>query len=307
MVRLLASALVLGSILRGSVAVADNAADHRAKILGRLKELENISVRYRRGDRFYPRPDSLKVRELPGGGKIVPKTDPDDWVCEFQHFRGRAMYERQQLVAVRAGEEKQVIWAVSDDRRESLVETDHISGVVQRERQLPPLEYIDIALGLRAFGSDTWLTEERLKSAEIEVHDGLVSLSWLDGVRFSHVYDFDPKQGYALVGYTRSGRGHMLSRIENSDFRRVDGVFLPFNSHYTEYRSEGGQPTPSREVIMDMQDYSVGDERNTKDDFRIEWPLKSNVTHHELKVSVQVMSRPQKLDEAIFQKAAGGD
>jgi len=215
------------------------------------------------------------------------------------------MYERQRLVAVRAGEEKQVIWAVSDNRLESLVEFDEISGVVQRERQLPPLEYIDIALGLRAYGSDTWLTEERLKSADIEVQDNRVSLSWLDGVRFAHVYDFDPKLGYALVGYTRSGRGHLLSRIENSDFRSIDEVFLPFKSHYTEYRSEGGQPTRSREVIMDMDDYRVGDERNTKDDFRIEWPLKSYVTHSELKVSVQVMSRPQKLDDATFRKAAG--
>jgi hypothetical protein len=121
------------------------------------------------------------------------------------------------------------------------------------------------------------------------------------------VYDFDPKLGYALAGYTRSGRGHLLSRIENSDFQRVDGVFLPFKSHYTEYRIEDGQGTPSREVIMDIQDYSVADERNTKDDFRIEWPLKSDVTHSELKVSVQVMSRPQKLDDVTFRKAAGRD
>ena len=53
----------------------------------------------------------------------------------------------------------------------------------------------------------------------------------------------------------------MLSRIENLDFRRIDEVFLPFKSVYTEFRSEDGRTTPSREVNMDMDQYVLGDER----------------------------------------------
>ena len=57
---------------------------------------------------------------------------------------------------------------------------------------------------------------------------------------------------------------------------------------------------------MDIDEYVVRDKHNTNDDFRIEWPLKSSVTHPDLGgVSVRVMSRPQKLDDVIFRKAAG--
>jgi hypothetical protein len=57
---------------------------------------------------------------------------------------------------------------------------------------------------------------------------------------------------------------------------------------------------------MDVDEYKLGDARNEIDDFRIEWPLKSHVTHANLRVSVRVMSRPQKLDEETFRRAAKG-
>jgi hypothetical protein len=69
----------------------------------------------------------------------------------------------------------------------------------------------------------------------------------------------------------------------------VDDLFLPQQSVYTEYGHPEGQATPSYTVTMDVDEYKLGDARNENDDFRIEWPLKSSVTHADLRISVRVI------------------
>ena len=102
----------------------------------------------------------------------------------------------------------------------------------------------------------------------------------------------------------RNRRGVILSTIDNFEFERMDDLFLPFRSVYTEYRPEAGLPTPSLRVTVDVDEYKLDDPRNTHDDFRIEWPLKSSVIDARTGVSVRVMSRPQKLDDETLSKAA---
>jgi hypothetical protein len=214
------------------------------------------------------------------------------------------MYTKERIDAVPQGEWKRTVWAVSSDRQETLIESDEVSGTIDRKKMLPPLKYIDIALGLRAYRGNEWLSGETLEKADIEAHDdGRVSLRWLDGPRNEHVYYFDPELGYALVSYTRSGRGVVLSTIDNFEFERIDGLFLPFRSIYTEYRTEAGRSAPSQRVTIDVDEYKLGDDRNAKDDFRIEWPLGSSVTDARTGVMVSVMSRPQKLDDETLANA----
>ncbi len=156
-----------------------------------------------------------------------------------------------------------------------------------------------------AFGGDDWLSKEVLQKAELQTHDdGGISLRWLDGPRVERVYYFDPKLRYAFVAYTRARKGLVYSTIHNRAFRRVDDLFLPFQSIYTEYQITEERASPSHSVIIDIDEYKLGDERNTKDDFRIEWPLNSFVSCADTGASVIVKSRPQKLDDATLSKAA---
>jgi hypothetical protein len=301
---LILAVLALATITFGDAAASNEVDDHRAKIIARRESLSNVTVRYRRGDRFYPRGDLPKIREVPGG-KIVQKTEPEGYLAEFRFDRGRAMYSKERTDAVPEGDFMRMVVAVSEKRLETLIEDAELMGHIQSKRELPALEYIDITLGLRAFGGDEWPAAEKLRKAELDVHDdGRVSLRWVDGPRGEYEYYFDPKRGYALVHFTRGLRGVIASTIHNADFRKVDELYLPQQSVYTEYRHAEGQATPSYIVTMDVDEYKLGDVRNQQDDFRIEWPLKSYVLHSDLKISVRVMSRPQKLDDDVFRRAA---
>ena len=153
MVRCLRIALAMIVALTISAVAAEDTDDHRAKIIARQKALENVTVRYRRGDRFHPRADSPKDRQLPGGGKIVLKTEPEDYQGEFRYFRGRAMYLTERIGDVPQGDQKRTISAVSAERQETLIESDDISGTIDRKVRLPSLEYTDIVLGLRVWQS----------------------------------------------------------------------------------------------------------------------------------------------------------
>jgi hypothetical protein len=297
-------ALLLFALLPRLVQADDETRDARQRIIARQKALSNVTVLYQRADRFNPRADIPKRRPI-ASGEIVQLTEPAEFRANFRYFRGRAMYSRERLGPNKDFPFKRLVYAIADDRQETLEESASVEGNIERSRRLPAREYIDIALGLRAYRADDWLSPDVLQNAKLIKHkEGRVSLTWIVGAA-EDIYYFDPKVEYALVEFVRK-HGEMVSaRIQNSDFRRVGALFLPYKSVHQEYRHDGGQETTTQRVMMNVVEYKLDDERNATDDFHIEWPLGSTVSHEKRGLTVRVKSRPQKLDEKIFTQPAG--
>jgi hypothetical protein len=291
---------ILLASLPGVAMAGDDASDVRQRIIARQKALNNLTVLYQRADRFDPPPDIPQVRHI-NGGAIVLLTDPEEFRAEFRYLRGQAMHSRERLGAVQPRDIKRLVHAIANDRQETLNETIAVEGVIGRTRRLPTLEYIDVALGLRAHLATDWLSSETLEYAKLTRHeDGRISLSWVDGAAAEETYFFDPKFDYAMVEYVRRRGRMVVATIRNSDFRRVGKVFLPYKSVYEEYRREAERDVPSSWVLMNVVEYKLDDDRNANDDFRIEWPLGATIVDLQSGLTIHVTSRPQKLDDKLL-------
>jgi hypothetical protein len=238
---------------------------------------------------------------------IVMKTGADAYRGEFRYFRGRARYTRERVDGAPPGDAKRIVHAFSADRHESLIETAELNGTIERNRKLPQLEYIDIALGLREYDADEWLSDATLRGAGFAAQkDGLIRLTWRGRAtgRVEHVMLFDPQVGYAMVQYKRTVDGNVATAIENSKFSQVSNVLMPFKIVHTRYLRDNREARPSEVVSFDVAEYKIGDARNADDDFRIEWPLGSLVADVETGAHMHVKSRAQKLEDDTIVKAA---
>jgi hypothetical protein len=270
--------------------------------------INNIVVRYRRRDEFSP-PQELASKGPINfrGGVINIKTAPERFECQFRFLNGAARYTRTRTDNVPAGQWRRTDISITDERRESLIESSDNTGQIDRQQELPENEIIDFALALRAYGSTDWLTDELLRTAELAPDsDGRVTLAWQDDRRRKHECVFARDFGYALLEYQLKHGGKVYTVTRNSDFRRIENLLLPYTIDYVEYRVSGQQSTPSTTVKVNIDEYRLGELRDEVNDFRIEWPRHTTVVDADTGATVRVETRAQRLDDETLARAAAG-
>ncbi len=83
--RIAVVAILLLDFSASAVFSAD-AEDDRPMIIERQMALQNVAVLYRRSDRFDQRENVPPARQLPNGGWLIPKKEPEIYCASFGTF-----------------------------------------------------------------------------------------------------------------------------------------------------------------------------------------------------------------------------
>jgi hypothetical protein len=132
-----------------------------------------------------------------------------------------------------------------------------------RAAVLPQTSKIDLALGLRLHGENTWIDSDRIKTARISRQKNLVVLI-IDGQNGqSHELAFDSTAKMALTWLGLRYEDNLLLEIVCEDFREVGGVPIPRACVCYSYYYFDGKRGNSRTEKLSIGDCLIGAEDPT--------------------------------------------
>lgn len=264
------------------------------ELIARVTKLANIDVEFQQTTTYMPPPNLVAPEQ-------AVSSSSGEWIARDGQLVSRCRYRRaNSLVSYR--EEPQSTTMARPERY--LVETEeaHSGSRVERRRgmsgtildsdRLPLFSPIDLALGGRFKASQTWLTPDELSGFSTTNHpDGSMllcrNIKSVEGGAIVNQWTVDPARGCAIVEYERmywydtkgSERPSDVEswrtdiRVENDDFRVVDGLVVPFKSHVEQYfTSDEGVVTGVTVVDLEVVSYRIGDVNQDEEEFLIKWP-----------------------------------
>ncbi len=227
----------------------------------------------------------------------------------FSYLHGCALYQFRLLPQTIAkvppltiGDWK-VIKTYTPERSESLRYALHgkfpIGGIEARDSL--PWSVMDVALGLRGAGSDHWLRPSDVKKMQLmRLAGGSFTLAQDNRGAYDYRWTFRQKPHLELVSVAASMKGKQLIAIRCSNFRNVDGLWLPEHIKETS-RPLGYGRRISQTVSITHVVYTVGSRWNTPNRYLILFPQGSAVLDERIGQSFRIESRPRRLtDKAIF-------
>jgi hypothetical protein len=288
------SAIVITTLLlMRTAAGADDAetdvsAKANAALVARLNSLQNLVVEYKMHENLTPLPNFLAeiaaVNQQQGRkGSVRPHTGPQDSVCTFRYLEGRYWLEsrltEESIKTTLVSSFQKVIHCYNlkgFERYTLQIHPFNGMGMVSRsarpqDLQLHPVQLVDIGLGVREWEANDWITPEALQDMIVHItDDGMAELQRLDPTTHGvHVWDFDPKNSYALVRYTVFYRGFPGVELVNSDFRNVDGTALPFHIEIRQFANDDGNKAQVKETVMEVTKYQLKSPDNSADTYHI--------------------------------------
>lgn len=259
----------------------------RDRVVQRLADLQNLTAQVDAVLTYLPsraltRPIGISLEGAWG------------YSLSFRFLDGRAVYDWRydQATAEQArqrlglGDVCRQLAVFSHERAETLDQRFNDEpglGTITDSATLPTDHPIDIALGLRHYGQEGWLTPQMLQDAVLSrTASGTIALV-LDtppgsaGGRSTlrHTWEFDPNNGYAMVEYRAStvGASFAFAQIVCSDFKAIGTVSLPYTIEYRRFSIAGGQGVhPILNERMRVMHYLLNDPENTPESYVLNWP-----------------------------------
>lgn len=162
---------------------------------------------------------------------------------------------------------------------------------------------IDLALGLRQPGRRTWLEPADLQKAElIEDPQGVTLQSAIEGTTARAIFEmrFEKQYGYALTSSRRtlvpaSGRPPSVQKVVGSDFRQVQGVFVPWKIvHQLTAADTKGRMRNPYTYTYTVREFKVDDPANTYHSMQLVWGAATEVhdSRHGAAILIGPTSRP---------------
>jgi hypothetical protein len=317
-------AIVLAAVttLLATAAAAEDAnleasAKANAAIVARLNGLQNLVVQYKLHENDTPPLSAIPAMAAMnaagvGNGMVMRlHSGPQDSVCTFRYLDGRYWFE------TRLTEESMKSTLISSFQKEikcyNLEGFERYTLAIQpfkemgmgtrcarpQDVQAYPDQLIDIGLGVREWDANDWMKPEALKDMIVHfTDDGSAELQRLDPEKHrAHVWDFSPRDGYALTHYSMYYGETLGVELVASDFRKVNGMALPFHIDIQQYAEEGGHRLQVRQNVMDVTEYRLKPADNTPDSYQITWPVNTAISDRKSGKSMIIRSGPQKLDD----------
>jgi len=261
-------------------------------LIGRLQRLKNLIVEYQVTSEYHLPPNiNIENAITKSGNKtIVTVTGIRNDSKEFSILGDRVLYdqftnswdrklENPDLDKISFSE--RTITAFNPDRVELFTKQNNYDagrGTIRNEGQFP-INDIEYALGLRTYMTTSFLTEDNINEMTIDIlDDNQVVVTDLDsskGKRDEWVFDKD--HGYALTCYRRyekigDEKEKLGVEFKMTDFKNVDGIFLPFVVQGARYNYIDDQRSPAQEDDIKVAKYRLNDEENTPERYHINWP-----------------------------------
>lgn len=198
--------------------------------------------------------------------------------------------------------------AFTSDRVEHLLEdanSSQLRGAVahRNSTRLPPDAWVDVALGLRPYGADSWLSDV-LESARVGQQSDSVELEWTQfagNASQIHSWQFDAARGFALRDYKVVRDGRTYVELHTEEYFQHDADWFPRRTQFRLWRWEGDVPEPSTEGTILISSASTGD-RGTPADLRMRWPAGTIVVDGRTAENRNVVVREdsQPLEDSAF-------
>ena len=281
-------------------------------ITARFARLDNVTAEFHQRETYHPSAsfrgfiDQLN-RDLPPERQHRIRVDAVDSDWTIRLLDQRAFYDRKpsgdRAAAVRAGhiaEFDELIESFCPDRTERLQVEEGgkklLGAILPPQR--PPDDWLEAAIGVRLAADAERLTAKRLGTLRITSKTSEKVVGELTDSRGrAHSLEFDPTQGYALSADTIRGN-HRLVEVRASRWGAVSGIPMPY---HVEYRSAALDASGNEEVrvstVIDVRDYRIEDPHNSKDSFRIVWPLHARIADARTGETFVMQSRPHALDD----------
>jgi hypothetical protein len=282
-------------------------------IVAHEEALQNVEVSYTLEESFAP--SKTTQRPLSSGVIVVPQTRPKTGEALFRFSKGRLYYEwRNKQQDGLAGEFSYRILSFSDERSESLWKTaggPTDIGKISSRSLFPKDLVIDVALGIR---QDEWAEWKEPADAwrGMQVTQGpdgllLARRPGAKGQQRDIVWTFDPKLGHALIRQEVFWEGQLARRVQNSDFRRVEQLLLPYRIKWQYFQTgDHSQARESRTKALDVLSYKV-DVVPASESFLITYPEGAVVLDARTKQQFVIRGKATRLDDDTLQRmyAAG--
>ena len=269
-------------------------------LIKRLRILQNIEVEYQETCSWYPPPTPVV---LANGERVKFKDGTQKWNSTFRYLEGKAFYDcRLSDASIEEARRKgepavpRGMYAFTGDVAEqfnsqltSAGTQPSGAGLIGNSIRLPQsIAKIDVGLGLRLSQENRWMSEDRLRAAEVgQDAQGRPTASLRDEGGAIHTWTLDPVRQYAIVACSvRTKNGELREEMECGDFEEIGGVSLPRSVTCRNIR-ERLPPRISVEDRTEIIRYVLNSPTNTAESYHIVWPNGSEVydertetTHH---------------------------
>jgi hypothetical protein len=160
-------------------------------------------------------------------------------------------------------------------------------GGVKSNQNLPEAD-VELGLGIRIRNNNNLRIDTKLlQEMEVEFPDadhavlrwemtkGTIKASRPNGI--IHKWKLDRKLGYAPVSfmiyvYNLEGKQDLTYEMTMSDFRRVDGLMMPFKMEGKAQKWREGKPEMVQMLFVNVKEYRFNDPKNIPARYPISWP-----------------------------------
>ena len=286
-------------------------------VVRRLAKIQNIMVSYQE-TLFLPK---LPLPNVPIVRKyhLQPKYGYRYFKCQFRFLHGCAFYEHSLMPATLAeigtpggplpATHIKILESFTPSRAETFYyaynNLHHPVGTIMNVTEEPlPYSTIDLALGLRAFGSRHWISARDIRRMSVGLaHNGhlvmwqhggngiLFLWSWLWDRGRVELRSFTEEEGPSKA---------KCEKIQCSGFRTINGLLLPGHIEKTDWNPVGNHEMFRHAVLRGIK-YRIGAKSNTAKSFYIVFPKGAGVLDERINQQFNVESGPRRLtDRAIF-------
>ncbi len=199
----------------------------------------------------------------------------------------------------------------STGRFEQLTEDLGVTGKITRVGGISetidfPEEWtLDLALGLRLFREQAWLTKAAIGDAkegpspdrnllilQVQGNNGLV-----------HELHFDKRLLYALAYYRGTFADGTFEEIINSDFQRQGETYLPQKIvRRSQYTDSSGKPRHPITRTLTIAKYVLNDPQNVPSRFLIDWPGGLKLFDTRMNEIIEVGSTTRPLSDDVIRR-----
>jgi len=280
-------AVVLSLIWTCVCAGGDSPERVKEAVKSRLASFQNIIVVYKVSMTYTPpQKDVERLRQMNDARESTNTTvailsGTDKRETAFSFLRGKARYENTFLERNYAGElggfPELEIQAFPGQATETLQKdpSGQYRGVIT-ERVLLPDATVEVGLGLRGVGQNSWMVDSLLSEMLVTGLDGKTALLEYVGPKgVKHRWSVDRELGCASTSYERilTKRNNKVNHVMNmEDFRKVDGLVLPYRMILLTLNTHGEEPPILEEQKIEVIEYKLNDPQNTEERYHIKWP-----------------------------------
>ncbi|MHB1766636.1 MAG: hypothetical protein ACYCUV_02145 [Phycisphaerae bacterium] len=284
-------------------------------IVQRLVKLQNLMVHYQ--DEVYLPKISLPAMPVIKQYHLKPRYGYRFYKCEFRFFHGRAFYERNlmPITLAEVGTPGGPLPATYIKSLESFIpsraetlyyayNSPHrpVGAIMNVDEERLPYSIIDLALGLRAFGSQHFISARDIRRMSMgPLRNGHLVMWQQEGHGILFLWNWLWDQGKVeLQSFTEKQGNAICENIQCSGFHAIRGLLLPSHIEKTDWNPIGSHDM-YRHIVVTNITYRIGAKSNTAKSYYIVFPRGAGVLDERINQQFNVESGPRRLtDKAIF-------